>query len=147
MNADQERVLSEALAQRVPALVFVDLRRTPAAPPGGAGRRARSTLREAYERLAGPERARIDAELPDAEQRLTELEGQDLAHLRFEIAQPEVLLRLQHLDLQIALATYDLALERQALDGIAPDVFPLPQPHRGVERELGAPDLGIGLGL
>ncbi len=55
--------------------------------------------------------------------------------------------RLQHLDRQITLAAYDVALERQALDGIAPEVSQLPPPHRGVERELGGPDLGIGLGL
>ena len=103
-------------------------------------------LREAYQRLVGPERARIGTELPEAEQRLAELEGQDLAHLRFEIAHPEVPQRLQHLDRQIAIATYDMALERQALDGI-PEVSQLPQPDRGVEPEVGAPDLGIDIGL
>ncbi len=104
-------------------------------------------LREAYEGLAGPERARIAAELPEAEQRLAELEGQDLAHLRFEIAHPEVPQRLQHLDRQITLAASDLALERQALDGIAPEVSQLSPPYRGVERELDVRDLGIDLGL
>lgn len=104
-------------------------------------------LREAFERLAGPERARIGIELPEAEQRLAELEGQDLAHLRFEIAHPEVPQRLQHLDRQIASAAYDMALERQALDGIAPEVSRLPAPHPGIEREFGGPDLSIGLGL
>ncbi|MBW3576046.1 MAG: AAA family ATPase [Actinobacteria bacterium] len=104
-------------------------------------------LREAYQRLAGAERARLGAELPEAEQRLATLESQDLARLRFEIAHPEVPLRLQHLDRQITLAAYDLALERQALDGIAPEVSHLPPPHHGVERALRSPDLGIDLGL
>ncbi len=104
-------------------------------------------LREDYQRLAGPERARICAELPEAEQRLAELEGQDIARLRFEIAHPEVPHRLQHLDRQIAITAYDLALERQALDGIAPEVSQLSPPHHGVERALRSPDLGIDLGL
>ncbi len=55
--------------------------------------------------------------------------------------------RLQHLDRQIALAAYDLALERQALDGIAPEVSQPPPPDRGVERAVNGPDLGIDLGL
>ncbi len=104
-------------------------------------------LREAFERLAGPERARIGAELPGAEQRLAELEGQDVARLCFEIAHPEVPHRLQHLDRQIAAAAYDLTLERQSLDGIAPEVSQPPPPDRGVEQAVNGPDLGIDLGL
>ena len=104
-------------------------------------------LREAFERLAGPERARIGAALPEAEQRLAELEGQGIARLRFEIAHPEVPQRLQHLDRQITVAAYDLALERQALDGIAAEVSQLRARDRGVERAVNGPDLGIDLGL
>lgn len=39
------------------------------------------------------------------------------------------------------------SLERQALDRIDPEASQLPALHRGVERELGAPDLGIDLAL
>jgi conjugative relaxase-like TrwC/TraI family protein len=104
-------------------------------------------LREAFEHLAGPERSRIGTELTDAEQRLAELEDQDITRLRFEIAHPEVPHRLQHLDRQIAIAACDVALERQVLDGIVPEVSQPPPPDCGVERAVNGPELGIDLGL
>ena len=61
-------------------------------------------LRDAFEALAGPERARIRAELPDAKKRLAELEGQYYGHMHFQNIHPEALRRLDRLDREIATA-------------------------------------------
>jgi hypothetical protein len=98
-------------------------------------------LREAFERLAEPERYRIRAELPEAKQRLAELEDRHYARTAFELLHPEALPRLQRLDHQIATATYEMDLERGDLDGIAP----LPPPPPPEPERLG-PELGLGLG-
>jgi hypothetical protein len=45
-------------------------------------------LRDAFERLAGPERDRIGAELPEAKGRLAELEDRHWGHLHFESSIP-----------------------------------------------------------
>ena len=45
-------------------------------------------LRDAFARLAAPERARIRAELPEAKKLLDELEGQHFGHLHFRSAHP-----------------------------------------------------------
>ncbi len=98
-------------------------------------------LREAFERLAEPERKRIGAELPQAKERLAELEDRHYARTAFELLHPEALPRLERLDHQIATAAYEMDLERGSLDGIAP--VPPPPPR---EPEPLGPELGLGLG-
>ena len=70
--------------------------------------------------------------------------GQHIAHLRFERAHPEALRRLDSLDGQIAEAAYELGLDRQGLDGVAP--MP-PQQARVPEREPPGLDRGMVLEL
>ena len=110
-------------------------------------------LRDAFETLAGPERARLRAQLPEAKKTLDEMRGQFAGHVHFTVAHPEALRRLERLDSQIADAAWELDVERQDLDGIASQ---RPQPNtpehdidpvergldRGIERGI---DLGIGL--
>ncbi|MDP9380888.1 MAG: hypothetical protein M3Q29_12210 [Chloroflexota bacterium] len=50
-------------------------------------------LREAFDRLAAPERQRIATELPQAKTRLAELKGQHWGHVYFEITYPDALRR------------------------------------------------------
>jgi hypothetical protein len=106
-------------------------------------------LREAFERLAEPERERIGAELPQANERLAELEDRHYARRDFELLHPEALPRLERLDHRIATAAYEMDLERGDLDGIASlPPPPPPQPERlGPELGLGlgGPDIGLGL--
>ncbi len=108
-------------------------------------------LRDDFEALAGPERARLRAELPEARKTLDELYGQYAGHSHFTVAHPEALRRLDRLDSLIATAAWDLDLERQDLDGIAPQRPQGPEQwleqhaptlDRGIERGI---DLGIGL--
>ncbi len=103
-------------------------------------------LRDAFERLAAPERARIEAELPEAKKLRDELEGRHHGRLHFEAAHPEALRRLELLERQIKTAAYDMDVERQSLDGIAPQRPNVPQPHRGLARER-VLDRSIGLEL
>jgi len=91
-------------------------------------------LREAFEALAGPERARIRAELPEAKRHLAELEGQYSGHLHFQHIHPEALRRLERLDREIADVAGEMDLDRQGLDGIAAERPELPQPGRGLHR-------------
>jgi conjugative relaxase-like TrwC/TraI family protein len=106
-------------------------------------------LREAFERLAEPERDRIRVELPEANERLAELEDRHYARTAFELLHPEAVPRLERLDHQIVTAAYEMDLERGDLDGIAPGPPPLPpEPERlGPELRLGlgGPDIGLGL--
>lgn len=101
-------------------------------------------VRDAFEALAAPERARIHAELPEAKKFLAELEGQYYSHLHFQIAHPEALRRLDRFDRDINGAAYEMDVERQGLDGIAPVVPEPPRHARGLDREL---DYGLELGL
>ena len=106
-------------------------------------------LRDRFEALAAPERARLKAELPVAQRELEEINASRRAHRHFELAHPEALRRLDLLDGQIATAAWELEVERQGLDGIRPEP---PRQHaqergfgleaRGLDRGL---DLGIGL--
>jgi hypothetical protein len=113
-----------------------------------AGERVRP-LKEAFERLAAPERARLEAELPDAKKLLADLEGRYYGHLHFEIAHPEALTRLERLDSQIFSVAREVDIERQGIDGIA-GIPPPAQKHDweierdapGLERDI---ELGIGL--
>jgi conjugative relaxase-like TrwC/TraI family protein len=98
-------------------------------------------LREAFERLAAPERERIRAELPQAKERLAELEDRHYARTAFDLLHPEALPRLERLDHQVATTAYEMDLQRGDLDGIVP----LPPPPRLEPEHLG-PELGLGLG-
>ncbi|MGI8776006.1 MAG: MobF family relaxase [Acidimicrobiales bacterium] len=108
-------------------------------------------LRDTFEALAAPERARLRAELPEARKTLDELYGQYAGHVHFTVAHPEALRRLDRLDSLIATAAWELDIERQDLDGIAPQRPQGPEQwleqraptlDRGIERGI---DLGIGL--
>ncbi|MCA1706345.1 MAG: hypothetical protein LC808_25020, partial [Actinobacteria bacterium] len=92
-------------------------------------------LREAFEALAGPERARVRAELPEAKRHLAELEGQYYGHLHFQHIHPEALRRLDRLNREIAGAAWEMDLDRQGLDGIAAQRPELSQPDRGLHRD------------
>ena len=104
-------------------------------------------LRDAYERLAAPERTRLRAELAEAKELLADLDGRFYGNLHFQIRHPEALRRLERLDSQIAAVSRELDVERQGLDGIAP--LPLPSPKRDWEIERDGPFLerGIDLGI
>ncbi len=108
--------------------------------------RREPALRDAFERLAAPERERIGAELPQAKKHLAELEGRHWAHLHFELDRPDALRRVDRLERDIADARYcDLDLERQSLDGISPK--PRPAPRLGRKPDALEHDLDVGLGL
>jgi hypothetical protein len=106
-------------------------------------------LRERFEALAGPERARLKVELPEAKRDLADLQGRRNAYMRFQYEHPEALRRLDRLDDQIATAAWELDVERQGLDGVRPAPLRrhaldpgLMREARGMERGT---DLGIGL--
>ncbi|MGI8806971.1 MAG: MobF family relaxase [Acidimicrobiales bacterium] len=86
-------------------------------------------LRERFEALAAPERARLKLKLPEAKKALADLEGRRRARGHFEFEHPEALRRLDRLDRQIADAAWDLDVERQGLDGVAPQA-------RGTDRQF-----------
>ena len=92
-------------------------------------------LRNAFNALAGPERDRIRAELPEAERKLAELAGQRDALANFSRAHPEALPRLIQLDRDIDAAAYDMDVEREPLDGIAPHRPEVPQLDRRFQRD------------
>ena len=92
-------------------------------------------LREAFEALAGPQRTRILAELPQATKRLAEIEGQYYGHMQFQNIHPEALRRLDRLDREIATAAWEMDVDRQDLDGIPAQRPELPQVGRGLHRD------------
>jgi len=110
-------------------------------------------LKERFEAMAAPERARLEAELPEAKKVLADLEGRYYGNLHFQIKHPEALRRLDHLDDQIAALGYQLDVGRQSLDGIGAQPPQLHQQRRGIGIEREAPGLertierGFGLGL
>ena len=79
---------------------------------------------------------------------LEELKGRHNGHLHFQIAHPEALRRLERLDGQIATAAWEMDVERQGLDGIAP-LRPEPAPRQAcwLDRDFPALDRGFDLGL
>ena len=81
------------------------------------------------------ERDRIRAELPEAERKLAELAGQRDASANFSRAHPEALPRLIQLDRDIDAAAYDMDVEREPLDGIAPHRPEVPQLDRRFQRD------------
>ncbi len=54
-------------------------------------------LQERFAALAAPERARLEAEMPEAKKVLADLEGQYYGSLHFQIKHPEALRRLHSL--------------------------------------------------
>jgi conjugative relaxase-like TrwC/TraI family protein len=100
-------------------------------------------LRERFDALAAPERARLAEELPEAKKVLADIEGRYRGSLHFGLAHPEALVRLHRLDDQIATVAWELDIRRQDLDGIVAVPPQLHPPTRGVE--LGAPNLDRGL--
>jgi hypothetical protein len=95
--------------------------------------------------LAAPERARLQAELPEAKKLLADLEGRYYGHLHFGIAHPEALRRLERLDDQITAASWELDVERQGVDGIAPLPLPALGQERGIERDGHVLERGMDL--
>ena len=104
-------------------------------------------LRDAFERLAAPERARIRAELLEAKKVLSDLEGRYIAHQHFRFAHPEAMRRLERLDQEIATAGWEMDIERQGLDGVAPVARNEPALGRGIGRDAYELDHGLDLGL
>ena len=103
-------------------------------------------LRDRFEALAGPERARLRAELPEAQRQLQEIQGSRRAYAHFQHAHPEAL-RLDLLDDQIATAAWELDVERQGLDGIRLDPSRHHAQGRGFGREARGLDRGLDLGI
>ena len=104
-------------------------------------------LRDRFEALAGPERARLRAELPATQRELEEIKVSRRAYRQFVLAHPEALRRLDLLDEGIATSAWKLDVERQGLDGIRV-VPPQHQPReRGFERNALALDRGFDLGI
>jgi hypothetical protein len=125
-----ERGLCLARAEHVGLRERHQLRRQAAR----AGERA-GPLQEAFEALAGDERARVRTELPEARKEPAELEGQYYGHLHFKIRHPEALRRLERLDREIAGAAWEMDVQRQDLDGIAPQAPEVPQLGGGFQRD------------
>ncbi|HEX8770619.1 MAG TPA: hypothetical protein VF711_07620 [Acidimicrobiales bacterium] len=97
--------------------------------------------------MAGPERARLEAELPEAKKLYDELGDRYAGHVHYEVAHPEALRRLDLLDIQIRSTMWELDFERESLDGIAPRTAQLPHRSEGLERDIEIPDRGIELEL
>ena len=104
-------------------------------------------LRERFEALAGPQRARLKIELPEAKRNLADLQGRHNAYTRFQYEHPEALRRLDRLDEQIATAAWELGLERQALDGIQPEPPQSSAQRWAIERGIRGIDRGLDLGI
>ena len=102
-------------------------------------------LREAFDRLANVERARIAVKLPEAKRELEDLADQRRAHWHWESQHPEAYRRLDRLAREIGSTAFELDVTRQELDGV---VAQLPQdlrPNRHIERD--GPELGWGLDI
>ena len=104
-------------------------------------------LRQRFEALAAPERARLNRELPEAKKVLADLEGRRRASGHFEFEHPEALRRLDRLDGQIAAAAWDLDIERQGLDGVAPQARGADRQPPWLDRIAPSRDRGVDLGL
>ena len=104
-------------------------------------------MRDRFEELAAPERARLRAELPVAQRELEEINGSRRAYRHFELAHPEAFRRLDRLDGQIAAMAWELDVERQGLDGIRPEPRRQHAQERGFGREARGLDRGLDLGI
>jgi hypothetical protein len=104
-------------------------------------------LRQRFDALAAPERARLKQQLPEAKEELADLEGRRRARRTFEFEHPEALRRLDRLDRQIADAAWDLDVERQGIDGLAPESQQHDRQPPWLARIVPTPDRGVDLGL
>ncbi len=104
-------------------------------------------LRERFEALAGPERARLNVELPEATRNLSDLQGRCNAYMRFRHEHPEALRRLDRLDEQIATAAWALDIERQELDGIRPEPPQSSAQRWAMERGIRGMDRNMDMGI
>jgi hypothetical protein len=104
-------------------------------------------LRERFEALAGPQRARLKIELPEAKRNLADLQGRHNAYGRFQYEHPEALRRLERLDEQIATAAWELDVERQGLDGIRPEPPESSAQRWAAERGIRGMDRSMDLGI
>ncbi|MEA2974156.1 MAG: hypothetical protein QOG82_2614 [Actinomycetota bacterium] len=104
-------------------------------------------LQERFAALAAPERARLEAEMPEAKKVLADLEGQYYGNLHFRIKNPEALRRLASLDDQIANVGYEMGVQRKGLDGIPAKPTQPHQQQRGIEREAPGLERAIDFGL
>jgi hypothetical protein len=105
--------------------------------------------KERFDALAAPERARLNAEIPEAKKHLVDVEGRSEASRHFRDQHPEALRRLERLDNQIATSAYELDVERQGLDGVAPEPPQLHAQRWGMDRrfEREAPGLELDRGM
>ncbi len=97
--------------------------------------------------MAGPERARLKVELPEAKRSLADLQGRHNAYTRFQYEHPEALRRLDRLDEHIATAAWELGLEREGLDGIRPEPPQQSAQQWAIERGFRGMDRGLDLGV
>jgi hypothetical protein len=104
-------------------------------------------LRERFEALARPQRARLKVELPEAKRDLADLQGRHNAYARFRYEHPEALRRLDLLDEQIATAAWVLDVERQGLDGIHPEPPQSSAQRWAAESGIRGVDRGLDLGI
>ncbi|MDQ4089712.1 MAG: AAA family ATPase, partial [Actinomycetota bacterium] len=104
-------------------------------------------LRQRFEALAAPERARLRSELPGAKKVLEDLDARRRARKHFEFEHPEALRRLERLDQEIADAAWDLDVERQGLDGVTPQPRAADRQFPWLDRTRSAPDRGVDLGI
>jgi len=115
-----------------------------------AALRERERLRQQAARAAereGPPRERFALAGPEAQGQLDDLRGRQGAHRQFRLAHPEALRRLELLDDQIATAAWELDIERQGLDGIAPQPPSHHARERGFGRDVPVLDRGMDLGI
>ena len=115
-----------------------------------AALRERERLRQQAARAAegeGPPRERFALAGPEAQRQLDDMRGRQGAHRQFRLAHPEALRRLDLLDDQIATAAWELDVERQGLDGIAPQPPSHHVRERGFGRDVPVLDRGMDLGI
>ena len=103
-------------------------------------------LREAFERLANVERARIAVQLPEARKELEDLVDQRRAHWHWQNEHPEAYRRLDQLERDIEGAAFELDLSRQNLDGVVAELPQHLRPDRHLERDSPEMDLDLDIG-
>jgi hypothetical protein len=97
-----------------------------------------------FERLAGPERQRLDREKDQLEQRREELGAAKVERQEWLGDHPEATLRLNRLDRELAGLEPELALEGFGPELAEPSVW---EPLRLMEQPPPRPDIDLGLGL
>ena len=103
-------------------------------------------LRDAFERLANVERARIAVELPAAKRELADLGDQRRAHWHWESEHPEAYRRLDRIEREIEGAAFELDVNRQELDGVAAELPQHLRPGRHLEPDGRELEWGLDIG-